>query len=116
MIEVTHAPSQPERGNPRREKEPNEDSSVITSMTGDNIPSGLNHQKSSSQINDSSKIPRRHRIFDGVGVETSSSVSPNTKVVSPISAQPNSHNSHSSKVVSPISRQPAQRHTEAHQP
>jgi hypothetical protein len=73
-------------------------------MTGDNY-SGFQQQKSNSQINESSKIQRRHRIFDAAGAKTSSSVSPNTKVVSPISpisAQPNVH---SSKVINPVSKQ-----------
>jgi hypothetical protein len=71
-------------------------------MTGDNC-SGFQPQKSnSSQIQESSKIQRRHRIFDGVGAKTSSSVSPNTKVInsiSPTSAQPHTH---SSKIINPI--------------
>ena len=76
----------------------------------------LNSQKSNnSQIHESSKIQRRHRIFDSVGAKTSTSVSPNTKVVSPINSMQGQPNNQNSKLINPISKQPVQRQTEPYQ-
>ena len=97
MIEVTHAP----KNSDPNKKDHEQNSSILT---GDNY-SALHPSKSNnSQIQESSKIQRRHRIFDAVGAKSSSSVSPNSKVVSPISAQP--VHTYSSKVINPISSRP----------
>ncbi len=105
MIEVTHANTSNIIENAVK-KEQAENSSI---MTGENNGEGLQLQKSNSQLNDTSKIQRRHRIFDSIGAKTSSSVSPHQKIVSPISPIGNQPvQSHSSKVINPVSKQPLQ--------
>ena len=87
-------------------KEYTENSSI---MTGDNFES-ITSKQLSSQVNDS-KIQRRHKIFDPVSGNTSSSVSPQpqNRNISPINSlsiasSTTPSNVSSSKIINPLTK------------